>query len=305
MPVVYVLGSSHSGSTLLALLGQVHPDMAGVGEVSIKPRIRREGRTAGHLCSCGRPVAACPFWNAVFARVQRAGLQLDAQTWTNDYRFEHPLLDRLLTRETSSVLLRRLRRSLARSLPPLRRRAARVDAVNVAMMRAVLAERRARVFLDTTKLATRLEYLLDVPALDVRVVWLTRDPRGVAWSGLRRGLALDQIATVWKHDQETAVVLTRRLPDDRVLHLRYEDLCHRPGPSLAALWTFAGLEPIAWPEVLRLPAVHVLGNQMRAAATLEVRQDEAWRHALGPADQARVLELVAPLHTTLGYSDGP
>ena len=41
--VVYVAGSGHTGSTLLALLMDSHPEIACVGETSVKPKIRRRG----------------------------------------------------------------------------------------------------------------------------------------------------------------------------------------------------------------------------------------------------------------------
>ncbi|BCS33197.1 sulfotransferase [Luteitalea sp. TBR-22] len=301
LPVVYVVGSSHSGSTLLALLASRHPEMASVGEAHVKPSIRREGRAAEQRCSCGETIAACPFWKAVFARVARAGLVLDARHWGNDYRFESPLLDRLFTRETSSIPLRRLRRWASRHLPIHRARMRRVDAVNVAFLQAILDESGGRVVLDCTKLPTRLTHLLEVPEIDVRVVWLTRDPRGVAYSARRRGEAFDAAATVWSHDQAAAAHLLAPLPADRRLHLRYEDLCVDPLGSLGRLWSFAGLAPIAPLPEVEPASQHVLGNRMRITARLELRQDEAWRNGLTTAEQERVLAITAPWAARLGY----
>ena len=46
IPVVYVAGSGHTGSTLLALLLDSHPEICCVGETSIKPPIVQSGAKA-------------------------------------------------------------------------------------------------------------------------------------------------------------------------------------------------------------------------------------------------------------------
>ena len=76
--VIYVVGSSHSGSTLLAMLADEHPEVASVGETAVKPRIRREGRSATQLCSCGAALQNCGFWQHIFADVAAQGLRFDA-----------------------------------------------------------------------------------------------------------------------------------------------------------------------------------------------------------------------------------
>jgi hypothetical protein len=301
LPVVYVVGSSHSGSTLLALLGSQHPDVASVGEASVKPRIRREGRAPTQLCSCGEALRACPFWQAIFRRVTSRGLRFDEACWSNDYRFEHTLLDRVFTRETSSIPLRRARRWAARHLPGYRQRVARIDAVNVAFIGAVLEETAKRVFLDTTKLPTRLGHLLAVPALDVRVAWLTRDARGVAYSARKRGGSIDAATQVWRHDQEATSRLLDTLPEDRRMHLRYEDLCAAPDATLARLWTFCGVAPIGLDGPVRPKDRHVLGNSMRITDEVRIRIDDAWRAGLTADEQERVLALAGPPQRALGY----
>lgn len=301
LPVVYVVGSSHSGSTLLALLGSQHPRVASVGEASVKPRIRREGRAPTQRCSCGEELRTCSFWQAIFERVSSSGWRFDESCWSNDYRFEHPLLDRAFTRETASAVLRRVRRWSARHLPGYRQRVARIDAVNVAFIGAVLETTGARVFLDTTKLPTRLTHLLEVPELDVRVAWLTRDARGVAHSAKKRGLSIEGAAEVWRHDQAATRRLLDTVPGDRRVHLRYEDLCTSPEAALRRFWTFCGLEPIEVEGSVRPRDRHVLGNSMRVTDEIRVRLDEGWRAGLTADEQRRILVIAGPDQHALGY----
>lgn len=296
--VVYVVGSGHSGSTLLALLAHRHPEVASVGEASVKPAIRRAGRAAEQRCSCGERLDACPFWQRIFSRVTAAGTRFDATHWSNDYRFEQPWLDRLLTRETSVPGLRRARRWAARHLPGYRQRVARIGRVNVAFVDAVLAETGAVVFFDTTKLLTRLTHLLDLPALDLRVLWLTRDVRGYAYSATRRGLSARAAAWTWRCDQEAIGHALGQLAPDRRMHLRYEALCEEPAAVMRRVFSFCGVPPM---EGIGGPQAHVLGNQMRASGTLQVALDARWRSGLDP-EQRRLVEAVAgELNAKLGH----
>ena len=302
LPVTYVVGSSHSGSTLIAFLADQHPQIASVGETAVKRRIRREGRAAQQLCSCGATLDACPFWSGVFADVSEAGIPFSAARWQTDYRFEHPWLDAILTKETSHLWWRELRRWATRRLPLLRARTTVVDAANVAFIRAALARRGATIFFDTTKLLTRLTYLLELPELDVRVVRLVRDARGFAASAQRRGESLSSATAVWLNDQTAIERVLARWPGVPQTLIRYEDLCADPAVTLGRLWAFCGADPIEPSTTVRARDHHVLGNSMRMSETIEIRIDDRWRQQLRQEDEQRVLDVAGPLNERLGYA---
>ena len=300
--VVYVVGSGHSGSTLLAMLADEHPDVASVGETAIKPRIRREGRAAAQPCSCGSLVQDCPFWQSIFYRVATQGVQLDGTSWSTDYRFENRWLDAMLTRETSLEMLRWLRRRVPRLVPAYRARVARIDRVNVAFIDAVLSHRNASVFLDGTKLLTRLSHLLRIPELNVKVVRLVRDVRGFAASAKSRGLSTVEAAQVWHKDQRAIARLLRTLPADAALLIRYEDLCAQPGPTLQRLWAFCGVRPFEAPSSVQASDHHILGNRMRMEDTITIRLDDSWRTRLTPGEHRQVLTVAGAMNRAMGYA---
>ena len=301
IPVTYVVGSSHSGSTLLALLLDQHPQVACVGETAVKRRIRQTGRAASQLCSCGESLASCAFWQGIFREVSAAGVRFDTDAWSTEYRFDADWLDTLLTRETSKFFLRKLRQWATHHLPVLAQRTARVDRANVAFIRAVLARTGAHVLCDTTKLLTRLTYLLEVPELRLNAVRLVRDARGVAASAKRRGESVLDATSVWLNDQ-TAIdrVLADRPALDRRL-VRYEDLCNQPAATLDELWRFCGVEPIVSSAVVTPRTHHVLGNNMRMGDTVQVRIDDGWRTTLSPEEEESVWRVAGALSERLGY----
>ena len=301
LQVVYLVGSSHSGSTLLAFLMDQHPRIASVGETAVKRRIRWEGRAAAQQCSCGALIEDCVFWQAIFAETDRLGTPVDGRNWQTDYRFDHPWLDALLTRETSSMWTRSIRHAAMRRLPLLASRTSRVDRTNVAFIRAVLRQRQASVFFDTSKLLTRLSYLREVPDIDLKIVWLVRDARAVAASAKRRGGSVDDAATVWLNDQVTIERTLAVGEGTPRLRVRYEDLCADPGATLARLWEFCGVDAVPPSSEIRARDHHILGNSMRMGDTIRVRLDDAWRSRLGDEDERRVLAVAGGLNGQLGY----
>jgi hypothetical protein len=299
--VVYLAGSGHTGSTLLALLMDSHPAIVSVGEIAVKPRIRRRGDAAVQHCSCGATIADCAFWQRIFAAVQAQGLRFGVDEWTNDYRLEHPLAHRLLTRDSSFAFVRAFQAWCAHHLPIYNRRVENTGRVNVAFIRAVLQATAADVFFDTSKVSARLARLLERPELDVRVVRLVRDVRGYGASAKRRGLSVEDAASSWKKDQEAISAVTVAVAPERTLLLKYEDLCDSPGEVMRQLYRFCGVEEIHPITSTRSDEHHVLGNNMRRDGTITVRLDERWRSKLRAEEQRQILAIAGPLNRALGY----
>jgi len=191
-----------------------------------------------------------------------------------------------------------------RHLPVLRKRMARIDRTNVAFVQAVLARRGATVFLDTSKILTRVSYLLDIPEIDLRIVRLARDARGFAASAKRRGGSAVEAATVWRNDQAAIDRFLADRPGMPALLLRYEDLCEQPLEALRRLWEFCGVGSVEPSTIIHARNHHILGNSMRMGDTIEVRLDETWRSRLGQQDERLVLEVAGELNSRLGYATG-
>jgi hypothetical protein len=286
----------------MALMMDSHPQVASVGETAIKPAIRRKRKEGRQPCSCGRLVHECPFWLDVFKAVAALGETLGPGQWNTDYRYEHPLLHRVLTRHSSVGPARRLQKLAARLLPGHTHHLARVDAVNRAFVRAVLQVSRAQVFFDTSKRAVRLSRFLAMPDFDVRVLHLVRDARAYAASEKRRGESVHHAAQAWRKDHEVIQDLTGKLPAERVMRLRYEDLCADPAARLREVYAFCGVEPADPPAFVSAAEHHVLGNKMRLNDRITIRLDETWRERLSAAEQSTVLSVAGELNQRFGYA---
>ena len=299
--VVYVAGSGHTGSTLLAMLLNAHPQLVSVGETSIKPKIRRRGDGATQKCSCGALIVECAFWQEVFQRVSEAGHDFSAHTWNNDYRSAHPLVHRVLSRDSSHKPIRWLQHWSADHLPIYSHRVHQTDRVNVAFIRAVLDTAKADVFVDTSKHVLRMARLMTLPDLDVKTITLVRDVRGYAASAKRRGLSIVDAASSWRKDQEAIQHVTRHLAPERKFLLRYEDLCVAPEEMLRRLYAFCGVREIEPITSLASTDHHVIGNSMRFQSAIRPRLDETWKSRLEQDEQRRVLSVAGHVNQRFGY----
>jgi hypothetical protein len=299
--VGFLTGSGHTGSTLLALFMDTHPQIVSVGETAIKPGLR-SGSEQLHRCSCGHPISECRFWQTVFEAVGRTGHELNASNWSNDYRYESRILHLMLSRYSSIRPARALQDIAGGLLPFHRARVRRTNEVNVAFIRSVLQIAGADVFFDTSKAPMRLWHLLRVPELDVRVVLLVRDVRGFCSSAKRRGQSVKEAASAWNNRHRVLADIAARLPDERVTWLRYEDLCVDPSRRLKELQRFLQVDEQEPPEFILSRDHHVLGNRIRRDGAIRIRPADDWSKTLTASEASEALRIAGQTNERFHYS---
>ncbi|MBO0844064.1 MAG: methyltransferase domain-containing protein [Nocardioides sp.] len=292
--VLYIAGSSRTGSTILAnTLGQLDGHFV-VGELW---NIWRRGLVEGRRCGCGQPVLSCPVWSAVLR--QAFGRPVDTA--------EAARLD-ALTRDR----LRHWARAITHA-----RRAGPLDGDEYrgalgALYQAVREVTGCRVIVDSSKSPVYASLLATVPGVRLHVVHLVRDARAAAFSN-RRFRVMPDFGDRRLMPREGPAVTARRwaknhalcevlLPGhvDSFTRLRYEDFVERPVPTLERIMASTG-EPAALPftgeRTVRLAATHsVSGNPGRFdVGEVTLRLDDEWRHAMSLSDRAVVTTLTWPL----------
>lgn len=300
MSVLYIGGAGRSGSTLLEIILGNAPGYFSVGEVRFFWEYVHEG---GVRCGCGTELAACPFWSAVLARLQSAGLPGSV-----------PELAALARRIDRTHNLPRL----ATSRPY---RSADVQALIAAtgsLYDAIRCEAGGAVIVDSSKVPSHGFLLNRVPGLDLRLLHLVRDGRAVAYSWSqrqKRELAVDG-ASMARHSAFRSVLVwaiengyTERLGRQvtpRTL-LRYEDFTRDPACGLnAALerlnYAAVDLSRVTSGAFFPQPTHSVGGNPLRfKQQALRIVPDEEWRTAM-PATTQRGLGLAfAPTFRRFNY----
>jgi hypothetical protein len=296
---VYILGAGHSGSTLLATLLGRHPAICTVGEVKA-PAI---GDASRYRCSCGQDILSCEFWQAVRADVHRRGTELRIGDGSTDIRrARDPYVRYLLKPLHRGTALESLR-DLALSLSPAwRRHRDRVQMLTEALARAACEVSGKQVFVDSSKTGLQLKYLRRNPSVDVKVLRLIRDGRGVANSYRKaEGLPIGRGAWIWRRSNEESEAIVPGLPPDRWLDLRYEDLCREPEVQASRIFSFLGVEPVMLQETSS-EVQHVLGNDNMRLQPREIRLDERWRRDMTPADLSEFERIAGGLNRRFGFN---
>ena len=167
--VLYVGGWGRSGSTLLShMLAHVDGHVS-VGEL----RYVWQAGVAGELCGCGRPFAECDFWQAVGARAFGGWDAVDVD--------EVLALEAAVLRHRNVPLL-----AFPRLYPAHAERLRRYSELTERLYSAILEVAGARVVVDSTKNPPYAYFLRRVSGVDLRVVHLVRDSRGVVFSWMKK-----------------------------------------------------------------------------------------------------------------------
>ncbi len=319
--LVYILAASHSGSTLLAMLLGAHPEVCTVGEL----KLTSLGDIQRYRCSCREQITQCSFWSGICEDMAQRGLRFSITSPGTDFgSVPSRYVRRLLRPLHRGPVLEWIRDAALALSPTWRSQLPRIQALNAGLAACICARTGKTVIVDSSKVGIRPKFLLQNPALDVRVIRLTRDGRGVALAytdparfadandprlrgggmGGGRGSERPSIADAareWRRSNEEAEAILRRLDRSRWVEVRYEALCAQPEATLQRLCTFIGVDPRKALANLRAAEHHVIGNGMRLDAPGEVRLDERWRDTLGASD-LRLFDAVAgAVNRRLGY----
>lgn len=305
MKVLYVAGAMRSGSTLLVrTLGELE-GVFPAGEVF---HFFGRAAAADELCSCGTPASDCPIWGEVIRQVGPPDGFGDARD-VDDLRRSVSYGRHIFTPLLGSARL------------PEPRRLSSYRALLGRLYRAIGRVTGARLLVDASKVPSYGWLLSDLPGVDMSVLHLVRDSRGVvhSWSKDRerpgaaeREARMNQFnaasgALVWSVSQMGAEILQARV--GRRTRVRYRDFVHSPEAVVRKALRLVGEEELlgtaaepGYMEALRrgevsLSPQHTLaGNPMRMqSGPIRLREDDAWRREMDRARQGAVTALTWPL----------
>jgi hypothetical protein len=288
LKIIFIASLSHSGSTLLDMMLNAHPDVISVGELKQLERFahqkKRRPERAGkgpngrqesdktprrrlqpgrparpHACTCGaETLSECRLWSRVNERILattgRSLGEMNVENYDDPEGFA---------------------------------------ADNVALFQAISAASGKDYIVDSSKQRRRLALLAANPELDLFPIFLLRDPRGQIWSSMRRavetearlgkGPGLDGLIANYIQTNREIYKLVRHRSHAVI---RYERLVEDPEATLSGLMQQVGLTfnplQLSWAAQERH---NVGGNPMRWKGSSELKRDESWRGNLSVAQQ--------------------
>lgn len=163
--VIYVVGAGRSGSTVLDTVLGNHAQIVSVGELSNGPRA---WSNVDQSCACGAIADDCDFWNHV---------RQEWEALTPDL----PKGDDWIELQNSFERIRSLRDTMRQGREQSERFKQYATGI-LALYKAILKVSGKAIVLDSSKNPARAIALSYVAGLNLRVLHLVRDGRGVAWS---------------------------------------------------------------------------------------------------------------------------
>ncbi len=304
LKVIYIAGYGRSGTTLLDIaLGQ-QPGVFAAGELTALARHVWKER---EFCACRKQADECGFW----ARVSSA--------WLNGR--QPGAMDRygnLLARSEWLIDPRRLLWRFGAS----KQGSAYAEATQN-LLQEVANASGSSVIVDSSKLPGRAAALLSIEDIEVYVVHMVRDGRGVGWSmakpyqrsvedGIQKELKPNPIwytAARWASVNLGVEMLRRRLPRQRSIRVRYEDFVADPERAVKSVMAMVGLtyeRPPQGKDVM-IPQHQIAGSRHRMQNEIRIKKDNGWMARMPRAKRRLFSALAAPLLSRYGYfaSDTP
>jgi hypothetical protein len=297
-------GSPFTGSTLLGLLLNEHPDCASIGAAT---GLIRDVDLSTYACSCGKLFRECEFWDYIAARTRALGYPVnvyETNFWNTHLRLSHNrVINALLVRSLGWDPLNNVRDASVGRLAKVRRAISHMGWNTWSLASAVLERTGKSVLVDTARDHQRPKYLATHPLLDLKVIHLIRDPRGNSASIMKHsGADAASAARQWTHYNVEAARVRRYLPARSWMTLHYEELCADPASVLDRISDFLEVQRAQSQPAPRAADRHVIGNPMRLKALSEIREDRSWQTQLGTAELQVIARITASASRRLGFN---
>lgn len=292
LPLVYILSTGRSGSTLLDVLLGAQPECWTLGEFQLLDI--SIGRQAP--CGCNSPLGQCDFWAPILERVRRTMRfpigYFRSGRYPNGKVVRWSLLPSILTGG------------------PLPMQQAVAEAYAISNLTALEEAKEAAEdhqdhvawLVDASKDPYRLLWLQASGLFDIRVIHLVRRPEGfvdnmMRSAGVQTTGAAVKYAGRWLVDNMIGgALLWRMFWPEAVKRVRYEDLASDPERTVGEICAWLGA-PFDSERVhaTRTTVNHgVAGNRPRWE-DLSVIFEENWRATMPPLHQRLVSFITAPL----------
>ena len=263
--VIYLAGYGHSGTTLLDLIFNGHPDIVGVGSLGVYGTRDRRRRNRHKIfervrqCCCGAAASDCPFWSQVLDGIDTSdGLEAymsPLATLFNSNRYTYfngKPLDEVSYLRTMEEVYRR------------------IDRVSD-----------AKVVFDSSQVPFRIGILARSSCIRLVVLHVVRNGEAcIASMKKKDGRSFFRTLLAWIRRNIEIEIVKRRHPEVPYIFVRYEDFVADPPAELSRVLRAVDLKYS--PEMLRFRS-HVShnfsgnGHRLNSDLPERIEADKTWR----------------------------
>ena len=269
--VIYIMGCGRSGTTILNILLGNNSGLLAVGELN---RFSLSW-AKNNMCSCGTPVKSCEIWRNI-------GKLYFTDTSKNDCS---EMLHYQMAVERQRAIWKMAFGLYERDKFQL------YETFMHNIYKSLQDVSSCKAIVDSSKSVGRAYSLLRNKKIDVQLIHLVRDPRGMYYSFQKKDVVtpvkgLWSTALYWNITNFLASIIKLRFGDKKVLQIRYEDLVYCPGETIDKISFFLYVNLSQVKEKLKnevkLDRGHIAsGNRLRSQkSALKLTPDFEWKRKL-------------------------
>jgi hypothetical protein len=274
VPLIYIAGSSHSGSTLLDLVLGSHSRIESLGEAKKIPEVLqavKTGKLPAPLCSCRTTIAECPFWKTVFQ-------------WNNS----GPLKSEIVPFDSTGEI------EMARRALTFRHRSVLVDSSKILGRLNFLAKNK--------DIAMHCLHLTRDPRAVAFSAARKSQTQGLKESSNKWVALLMRQSKDWASLNKKIRRSHKNNPQVSYLHLRYEDFVHDPENTLISILEMVNLElEPAQMQFRKFTHHNIEGNRLRLQNNSEIHFDSSYLQKLSAFEWMMCSLLLMPSLGQFGY----
>lgn len=302
--IVFIIGSAHSGSTILDMALGSSPNAFSLGEISQLPK-EVEKNTP---CVCGEPIRKCPFWLGVNEIMKRRN-NIDFMNKPDTLQLEH---------NNKLTSLQKVRKTLGFSRDDL------IGSNSKKLYDAIFEQSQADILIDSRKEFKRAIYLRpNLSSFRIVFIHLIRDVRGVVNSEKKKSYqvqlpgttepitlsrepkTLDEILKIWIRGNLKISFFLRTLGLSKRSHLvRYEEFTEKPVEILNKLANWLGLSNID--NMIHFGSVihhNVHGNPSRFNTKEIIPHIKKWKIRLTAEELRLINKKAGRINQLYGFRD--
>jgi hypothetical protein len=268
LPLIYILGNSHCGSTLFGFLLSANPDIINVGELKTRSWLK------DRFCTCGHDVEECPLYK--------------------DYFPTFNTLKQKIVKEGGNYFP--LRFLFQKKINPGAQHIAALTQLHLSLSEKIKTlYPRARYMTDCSKSVWLLnDWLHTLPTSEIKIIWLKRNRNANVSSFVKRGYPF--LTSLMKISINNRIMHSfLRKNKLNYLEVNYDDFYAAFEKVARDLSTFLGIDiPVEFKDNHNH---HVISGNSRTRNTFAtqfkgIHRDEEWKQILSPF-QKKVLSWIS------------